>query len=106
MLRRTTITPWACSIPSFRNLIFHLQIQNEYIAHLKDQLQELKAKTNLENGYMKKITDLQIAQTQKKGSKSEEQLLEEIEVSAATLGRKCRDVCALPLLTQRVRCPC
>ncbi|XP_040852646.1 dynein regulatory complex protein 9-like isoform X2 [Ochotona curzoniae] len=55
------------------------QIQNEYIAHLKDQLQELKAKTNLENGYMKKITDLQIAQTQKKGSKSEEQLLEEIE---------------------------
>ncbi|XP_058518024.1 dynein regulatory complex protein 9 isoform X2 [Ochotona princeps] len=55
------------------------QIQNEYIAHLKDQLQELKAKTNLENGYMKKITDLQIAQTQKKGSKSEELLLEEIE---------------------------
>ncbi|XP_069928359.1 dynein regulatory complex protein 9 isoform X2 [Oryctolagus cuniculus] len=55
------------------------QNQNEYIAHLKDQLQEMKAKTNLENCYMKKITELQIAQTQKKGNKAEELLLEEIE---------------------------
>uniref|UniRef100_A0A8D1XIL8 Dynein regulatory complex protein 9 n=2 Tax=Sus scrofa TaxID=9823 RepID=A0A8D1XIL8_PIG len=56
-----------------------VQSRNEYIAHLKDQLQELKAKTNMENRYMKKNTELQISQTQKKCSKTEELLLEEIE---------------------------
>lgn len=58
-----------------------LQVQsgNEYIAHLKDQLQEMKAKTNLENLYMKRNTDLQISQTQKKCNRAEELLLEEIE---------------------------
>ncbi|XP_062932702.1 dynein regulatory complex protein 9 isoform X2 [Cynocephalus volans] len=58
---------------------FEIQSRNDYIAHLKDQLQELKAKTNLENGYMKRNTELQIAQTQKKCNKTEELLLEEIE---------------------------
>ncbi|XP_008061879.1 IQ domain-containing protein G [Carlito syrichta] len=56
-----------------------VQSRNEYIAHLKDQLQEMKAKTNLENRYMKTNTELQIAQTQKKCNKAEELLLEEIE---------------------------
>uniref|UniRef100_A0A8C8YUM3 Dynein regulatory complex protein 9 n=1 Tax=Prolemur simus TaxID=1328070 RepID=A0A8C8YUM3_PROSS len=56
-----------------------VQNRNEYIAHLKDQLQETKAKTNLENQYMKRNTELQIAQTQKKCNKTEELLLEEIE---------------------------
>ncbi|XP_073929475.1 dynein regulatory complex protein 9 isoform X3 [Castor canadensis] len=56
-----------------------VQSRNEYIAHLKDQLQEMKAKTNLENQYMKKNTELQISQTQKKCNKAEELLLEEIE---------------------------
>ncbi|ERE76364.1 IQ domain-containing protein G-like protein [Cricetulus griseus] len=58
-----------------------VQVQNgnEYIAHLKDQLQEMKAKTNLENLYMKRNTELQISQTQKKCSRAEEHLLEEIE---------------------------
>ncbi|XP_077623775.1 dynein regulatory complex protein 9 isoform X3 [Crocuta crocuta] len=56
-----------------------IQNQNEYIAHLKDQLQEMKAKTNLENRYMKRNTELQISQTQKKCNKTEELLLEEIE---------------------------
>uniref|UniRef100_H0XZE6 Dynein regulatory complex protein 9 n=1 Tax=Otolemur garnettii TaxID=30611 RepID=H0XZE6_OTOGA len=60
-------------------LVFLLQNRNEYIAHLKDQLQEMKAKTNLENQYMKKNTELQIAQTQKKCNRTEELLLEEIE---------------------------
>ncbi|XP_020841679.1 dynein regulatory complex protein 9 isoform X3 [Phascolarctos cinereus] len=55
------------------------QGQNEYIANLKDQLQELKAKTNMESRYVKKNTDLQIAQTQKKCNKNEEVLLEEID---------------------------
>lgn len=56
-----------------------VQRRNEYIAHLKDQLQEMKAKTNLENHYMKRNTELQISQTQKKCNKTEELLLEEIE---------------------------
>ncbi|CAI9175604.1 unnamed protein product [Rangifer tarandus platyrhynchus] len=56
-----------------------VQNRNEYIAHLKDQLQEMKAKTNMENRYMKRNTELQISQTQKKCSKTEERLLEEIE---------------------------
>ncbi|KAF6384865.1 IQ motif containing G [Rhinolophus ferrumequinum] len=56
-----------------------IQSQNEYIAYLKDQLQEMKAKTNMEDRYMKKNTELQISQTQKKCNKTEELLLEEIE---------------------------
>ncbi|XP_045706909.1 dynein regulatory complex protein 9 isoform X5 [Phyllostomus hastatus] len=56
-----------------------VQRQNEYIAHLKDQLQELKAKTNMENHYMKRNAEVQISQTQKKCNKTEELLLEEIE---------------------------
>ncbi|EGV96395.1 IQ domain-containing protein G [Cricetulus griseus] len=62
-----------------------VQVQNgnEYIAHLKDQLQEMKAKTNLENLYMKRNTELQISQTQKKCSRAEEHLLEEIEEEPA-----------------------
>lgn len=56
-----------------------LQNGNEYIAHLKDQLQEMKAKTNMENLYMKRNTELQITQTQKKCNRAEELLLEEIE---------------------------
>ncbi|KAF7478587.1 Hypothetical predicted protein [Marmota monax] len=39
----------------------------------------MKAKTNLENLYMKRNTELQISQTQKKCNKTEELLLEEIE---------------------------
>ncbi|XP_054538516.1 dynein regulatory complex protein 9 isoform X7 [Pan troglodytes] len=58
---------------------FEVQSQNEYIANLKDQLQEMKAKSNLENRYMKTNTELQIAQTQKKCNRTEELLVEEIE---------------------------
>ncbi|XP_006869441.1 PREDICTED: IQ domain-containing protein G [Chrysochloris asiatica] len=56
-----------------------IQSQNEYIAHLKDQLQEVKAKTNMESCYMKKNTELCISQTHKKCNKAEELLLDEIE---------------------------
>ncbi|XP_057621245.1 dynein regulatory complex protein 9 isoform X1 [Chionomys nivalis] len=58
-----------------------MQVQNgnEYIAHLKDQLQEMKAKTNMENLYMKRNAELQVTQTQKKCNRAEELLLEEIE---------------------------
>ncbi|EAW92246.1 IQ motif containing G, isoform CRA_a, partial [Homo sapiens] len=62
--------------------------QNEYIANLKDQLQEMKAKSNLENRYMKTNTELQIAQTQKKCNRTEELLVEEIE--GHTQSTQCR----------------
>lgn len=67
----------------FRNSVLFPQSRNEYIAHLKDQLQEMKAKTNLENHYMKRNTELQVAQTQRKCNRTEELLLEEIEVAPA-----------------------
>lgn len=67
-------------------VVSSLQNGNEYIAHLKDQLQEMKAKTNMENLYMKRNAELQITQTQKKCNRAEELLLEEIEVTCATLG--------------------
>lgn len=46
-------------------------------------MQEMKAKTNMENHYMKRSSELQISQTQKKCNKTEELLLEEIEVIRA-----------------------
>ncbi|XP_063298928.1 dynein regulatory complex protein 9 [Pelobates fuscus] len=56
-----------------------LQNRNELIAHLNDQLQETIAKTNIDNKYAKKDTELQISQTQKRCSISETNLLQEIE---------------------------
>ncbi|XP_048720633.1 dynein regulatory complex protein 9 isoform X3 [Caretta caretta] len=55
------------------------QNRNEMIAYLKDQLQEMKAKTDMESRYVKKDTELQIYQTQKKCSNAESDLLNEIE---------------------------
>ncbi|XP_037764725.1 dynein regulatory complex protein 9 isoform X2 [Chelonia mydas] len=56
-----------------------LQNRNEMIAYLKDQLHEMKAKTDMESRYVKKDTELQIYQTQKKCSNAESDLLNEIE---------------------------
>ena len=50
------------------------------IAHLKDQLQEMKAKTNMEGKYSKKCTEVRVAQTQKKCSIEEKNMKDEIEV--------------------------
>ncbi|XP_070609928.1 dynein regulatory complex protein 9 isoform X1 [Erythrolamprus reginae] len=58
---------------------YELQNRNEMIAYLKDQLQEMKAKTDMENRYVKKDTDLQLAQAQKKCSGTENELQNEIE---------------------------
>ncbi|XP_033006781.1 dynein regulatory complex protein 9 isoform X4 [Lacerta agilis] len=58
---------------------FELQNRNEMIAYLKDQLQEMKAKTDMENRYVKKDTDLQVAQTQMKCFEAENDLQNEIE---------------------------
>nr|DBA26318.1 TPA: hypothetical protein GDO54_010594 [Pyxicephalus adspersus] len=56
-----------------------LQSRTELIAHLKDQLQEMKAKTNMEGKYVKKDTELQVSQTQKKCSIAESDLQMEIQ---------------------------
>uniref|UniRef100_A0A8C3KP39 IQ motif containing G n=1 Tax=Calidris pygmaea TaxID=425635 RepID=A0A8C3KP39_9CHAR len=56
-----------------------LQNRDAVIAFLKDQLLEVKAKTNMESCYMKKSTDLQVHQTQKKCSNAESALDEEIQ---------------------------
>lgn len=57
-----------------------IQKRNELIAHLKDKLQELKAKTNMEAKYVKKSTDNSVAQTKKKCELSEQELKQQIEV--------------------------
>lgn len=57
-----------------------IQSRNEMIAHLKDRLQELKAKKNMESKYVKKSTDNSVAQTKKKCDLSEGELKQQIEV--------------------------
>lgn len=54
--------------------------RNEMIAHLKDQLQEMKAKTAMEAKYVKKVCDVSVAQTQKKCQLTEKAIQDEIEV--------------------------
>ncbi|XP_069830682.1 dynein regulatory complex protein 9 [Dendropsophus ebraccatus] len=56
-----------------------LQSRTELIAHLKDQLQEMKAKTSMENKYVKKDTELQVSQTQKKCNIAESDLQMELQ---------------------------
>lgn len=56
-----------------------IQQRNEMISHLKDQLQEMKAKTNMEGKYIKKCAEVAVAQSQKKCVISEKDMKEEIE---------------------------
>jgi len=51
------------------------------IVYLKDELKEMKAKTDMERCYVKKSTDLQVHQTQKQCSNAENVLDKEIQVS-------------------------
>ena len=53
---------------------------NEKIAHLKDQLQEMKAKTSMESKYLKKDADVRVSSTQKKCQMSESEMEAEAEV--------------------------
>ncbi|CAH1781052.1 unnamed protein product, partial [Owenia fusiformis] len=55
------------------------QERDEMIAHLKDQLQEMKAKTNMEGKYIKKCAEVGVAQTQKKCFLTENELKTEID---------------------------
>ena len=57
-----------------------VQKRNEMIAHLKDQLQEMKAKTGMESKYVKKVVDVSVAQTQKRCRLAEEKTKADIEV--------------------------
>jgi len=52
------------------------------IAHLKDQLQEMKAKTAMEKKYIKKVCTVAVNQTQKMCNMGEKDLKDEIEVSS------------------------
>ncbi|XP_068020021.1 dynein regulatory complex protein 9 isoform X2 [Melanerpes formicivorus] len=56
-----------------------LQNRDDMIANLKDELQEMKAKTDRESSYAKKSTDVQVHQTQKKCSNTENILEKEIQ---------------------------
>ena len=67
-----------------------LQQRAEMIAHLKDQLQEMKAKTSMEGKYVKKVCDVSVAQTQKRCQMNEKALQNEIAVCyTLSLGAKC-----------------
>lgn len=55
------------------------QKRNELIAHLKDRLQELKAKTNMEAKYVKKSTDNSVEQVKKRCDLAELELKKQIE---------------------------
>merc|ERR1711976_342171 len=55
-----------------------IQQRNEMIAHLKDQLQEMKAKTNMEGKYIKKCAEVSVAQTQKRCNIGEKECRDDI----------------------------
>jgi len=59
--------------------IVEMEQRNEMIAHLKDQLQEMKAKTNMEGKYIKKCAEVSVSQTQKRCGLTEKEMKEEIE---------------------------
>ena len=69
-----------------------IQDRNEMIAHLKDQLQEMKAKTNMEGKYSKKCTEVRVAQTQKKCTIEEKNMKDDIEVKSLVCPQFCRRV--------------
>uniref|UniRef100_A0A8B9I4J7 IQ motif containing G n=1 Tax=Anser brachyrhynchus TaxID=132585 RepID=A0A8B9I4J7_9AVES len=60
-----------------------LQNRDNMIVCLKDEFQEMKAKIDMKKRYIKKSTDLQVHQTQKKCSNAENGLNKEIEVSSS-----------------------
>lgn len=50
------------------------------IAHLKDQLQEMKAKASMEGKYIRKDAEVRVSVTQKKCQQTEASLKQELEV--------------------------
>lgn len=66
------------------------QERDEMIAHLKDQLQEMKAKTNMEGKYIKKCAEVGVSQTQKKCYMNEMELKQEIDRLRAQVDEETR----------------
>lgn len=56
-----------------------IQQRNEMIAHLKDQLQEMKAKSSMEGKYIKKDAEVRVSCTQKRCQQGENSLKEDLE---------------------------
>ncbi|OXB62083.1 hypothetical protein ASZ78_010488 [Callipepla squamata] len=56
-----------------------LQNRDNVILYLKNELQEMEAKTAMQHCYVKKSTDLQVHQTQKKCSNAEDRLNKEVK---------------------------
>ncbi|XP_078266365.1 dynein regulatory complex protein 9-like isoform X2 [Rhinoraja longicauda] len=85
-------------IKALRNQLQNLQMEkeaeqqnkDEMIAHLKDQVQEMKAKTTTEGKYMKKDAELQVQQTQKKCSEGENKLKEEAQLLKSKIDQEHR----------------
>ncbi|CAK8697005.1 unnamed protein product [Clavelina lepadiformis] len=67
-----------------------IQQRNEMIAHLKDQLQEMKAKSNMEGKYVKKNAENQVHQNQQRCVLSEQKLKEELDTLKTTLDEEVR----------------
>ena len=65
-----------------------IQQRNQMIAHLKDQLQEMKAKTSMEGKYIQKDAEVAVGQTQKRCMLSEKDAKEEIEVSRVNYSQR------------------
>ena len=55
------------------------------IAHLKDQLQEMKAKASMEGKYIRKDAEVRVSVSQKKCQQTESSMREELEVATCTL---------------------
>ncbi|NXN91584.1 DRC9 protein, partial [Rhinopomastus cyanomelas] len=62
-----------------KEMELELQNRDSTIAYLKDKLQEIKAKIDVDRCYTKKRTDLQVHQTQKKCSNKDNALDKEME---------------------------
>ncbi|XP_054771353.2 dynein regulatory complex protein 9-like [Lytechinus pictus] len=56
------------------------QQRNQMIAHLKDQLQEMKAKTSMEGKYVQKDAEVAVGQMQKRCYLTEKEMKDEIEL--------------------------
>jgi len=56
-----------------------IQKRVEMIAHLKDQLQEMKAKTSMESKYVQKVTEVDNAQVLKRCTMDEAKLVKELD---------------------------
>ncbi|NXK11485.1 DRC9 protein, partial [Herpetotheres cachinnans] len=67
-----------------------LQNRDSMILYLKDELQEMKAKVDMESRYIKKSTDLQVHQTQKKCSNAENALDKKLQKLRSKTGEEIR----------------